>query len=73
MVKCDKAVILGLFRLLTFSPCEDFLPVYLSGIKYGWAGFVVLRADRSRVGERRVFSDIGARPRPQYQSAPAET
>ena len=27
---------------LTFSPCEGFLPVYLSGIKYGWAGFIVL-------------------------------
>ena len=38
----DRAVILGLFTLLTFSPCEGFLPIYLSGIRYGWAGFAVL-------------------------------
>lgn len=43
-VKSDRAVILSLFTLLTFSPCEGFLPVYLSGIKYGWTGFVVLSA-----------------------------
>lgn len=41
-VKSDRAVILGLFALLTFSPCEGFLPVYLSGIAYGWLGFAVL-------------------------------
>lgn len=40
--KSDRTVILGLFTLLTFSPCEGFLPVYLSGIKYGWTGFIVL-------------------------------
>lgn len=44
MIKSDRAVILGLFTLLTFSPCEGFLPVYLSGITYGWIGFVVLSA-----------------------------
>lgn len=43
-VKSDRAVIVGLFTLLTFSPCEGFLPVYLSGIAYGWMGFVVLSA-----------------------------
>lgn len=43
-VQSDGAVILGLFTLLTFSPCEGFLPVYLSGITYGWIGFVVLSA-----------------------------
>lgn len=42
--RSDKAVILGLLTLLTFSPCEGFLPVYLSGISYGWTGFVVLSA-----------------------------
>lgn len=42
--KSDRAVILGLFTLLTFSPCEGFLPVYLSGIAYGWIGFVILSA-----------------------------
>lgn len=42
--KSDRAVILGLFTLLTFSPCEGFLPVYLSGIAYGWIGFAILSA-----------------------------
>lgn len=42
--RSDRAVILGLFTLLTFSPCEGFLPVYLSGIAYGWMGFAVLSA-----------------------------
>lgn len=40
--KTDKSVILGLLALLTFSPCEGFLPVYLSGVKYGWNGFALL-------------------------------
>jgi hypothetical protein len=40
----DTAVILGLLALLTFSPCEGFLPIYLSGLSYGWSGFLVLSA-----------------------------
>ena len=28
--------------LLTFSPCEAFLPVFLTGAKYGWLGFALL-------------------------------
>lgn len=44
LVKSDKAVILGLLGLLTFSPCEGFLPVYLSGAAYGWTGFIALSA-----------------------------
>jgi ABC-type nickel/cobalt efflux system permease component RcnA len=32
----------GLFIMLTLSPCEGFLPVYLSGVQFGWKGFVVL-------------------------------
>jgi len=40
--KSDTAVILGLLAVLTFSPCEGFLPVYLSGIDYGWDGFLLL-------------------------------
>lgn len=28
--------------LLTFSPCEGFLPVYVSGVRYGWSGFLLL-------------------------------
>jgi len=31
-----------LFALLTFSPCEGFLPVYVSGIQFGWFGFALL-------------------------------
>jgi len=38
----DWAAISGLFMMLTLSPCEGFLPVYLSGVQYGWRGFVVL-------------------------------
>ncbi len=40
----DRAAILSLLTLLTFSPCEGFLPVYLSGINYGWLGFALLSA-----------------------------
>ena len=28
--------------MLTLSPCEGFLPVYLSGVQFGWRGFFVL-------------------------------
>jgi ABC-type nickel/cobalt efflux system permease component RcnA len=38
----DRVAILSLLALLTFSPCEGFLPVYLTGVKYGWIGFVLL-------------------------------
>ncbi len=38
----DRAAILSLLALLTFSPCEGFLPVYVSAIQYGWGGFAVL-------------------------------
>ena len=26
----------------TFSPCEAFLPIYVSGIRFGWGGFALL-------------------------------
>jgi ABC-type nickel/cobalt efflux system permease component RcnA len=42
--RSDWAAITGLFTLLTFSPCEAFLPVFLTGAKYGWLGFVLLSA-----------------------------
>jgi nickel/cobalt transporter (NicO) family protein len=42
--RSDFVVITGLFALLTFSPCEAFLPVYLIGAKYGWIGFALLSA-----------------------------
>ncbi|MBC8146326.1 MAG: hypothetical protein H7X80_12135, partial [bacterium] len=40
----DRAAIGSLIALLTFSPCESFLPVYLSGVPYGWQGFALLSA-----------------------------
>lgn len=40
----DWAAISGLFIMLTLSPCEGFLPVYLSGVQFGWRGFFVLSA-----------------------------
>ena len=41
-VVSDRVAILSLLAMLTFSPCEGFLPVYLSGISYGWIGFAIL-------------------------------
>lgn len=38
----DGWAILSLLALLTFSPCESFLPVYLSAINHGWLGFALL-------------------------------
>jgi len=38
----DRAAIGGLFAMLTFSPCEGFLPIYLSGVRFGWIGFFIL-------------------------------
>jgi nickel/cobalt transporter (NicO) family protein len=38
----DGWAILSLLALLTFSPCESFLPVYISAWHLGWAGFGVL-------------------------------
>jgi ABC-type nickel/cobalt efflux system permease component RcnA len=40
----DWTVIAGLFMMLTLSPCEGFLPVYLSAVQFGWTGFWVLSA-----------------------------
>ncbi|HTO42253.1 MAG TPA: hypothetical protein VL026_14880 [Rhizomicrobium sp.] len=37
----DRAAIVGLFTLLTLSPCEAFLPVYASAARFGWSGFFV--------------------------------
>lgn len=38
----DRAAIMSLLAFLTFSPCEGFLPIYVSGIRYGWKGFALL-------------------------------
>lgn len=40
----DRVAITSLLALLTFSPCESFLPVYGAGVRYGWMGFVLLTA-----------------------------
>jgi len=42
--KSDRAAIFSLFALLTFSPCESFIPLYVSGVRYGWRGFALLTA-----------------------------
>ena len=56
--KSDWAAITSLLALLTFSPCEGFLPVYVSGVKYGWGGFFLLTAILSvaTVGGMIVFT-----------------
>lgn len=40
--RSDWGAILSLLALLTFSPCEGFIPVYVSGARFGWYGFMVL-------------------------------
>lgn len=40
----DRVAFTSLLTLLTFSPCEAFLPIYASGVRYGWTGFAVLTA-----------------------------
>ena len=40
--RSDAAAVLALVGLLTLSPCESFLPVYLSSVAYGWTGFLLL-------------------------------
>ncbi|MDQ2919338.1 MAG: hypothetical protein M3R10_05625 [Verrucomicrobiota bacterium] len=41
-VASDRVAISSLLALLTFSPCEAFLPIYASGVRYGWTGFALL-------------------------------
>jgi ABC-type nickel/cobalt efflux system permease component RcnA len=36
----DRAAIVSLLALLTFSPCEGFLPIYVSAVRLGWRGFL---------------------------------
>ena len=38
----DLVAIGGLIAILTFSPCEAFLPIYISGAGFGWGGFLML-------------------------------
>lgn len=41
-VSSDRLAITSLLALLTFSPCEAFLPIYASGVRFGWSGFALL-------------------------------
>lgn len=38
----DRAALWGLFAALTLSPCELFLPIYLTAAPYGWTGIACL-------------------------------
>jgi nickel/cobalt exporter len=40
----DRTAILSLLTFLTLSPCEGFVPFYVSGIRFGWWGFGLLTA-----------------------------
>ena len=40
----EWAAISGLFVMLTLSPCEASLGIYLSAVQFGWRGFFVLSA-----------------------------
>jgi threonine/homoserine/homoserine lactone efflux protein len=40
----DRAALWGLFLSLTLSPCELFIPVYLTAVPYGWSGVAWLSA-----------------------------
>lgn len=40
----DRGAVLSLLAFLTLSPCEGFVPFYVSGIRYGWQGFGLLTA-----------------------------
>ena len=56
--KSDWGAIASLLALLTFSPCEGFIPVYVSGVRYGWSGFFLLTTILSlaTVGGMVVFT-----------------
>jgi len=40
----DKVAVVSLIALLTFSPCEGFLPIYLTAWPHGWTMFILLSA-----------------------------
>ncbi|HET8900276.1 MAG TPA: hypothetical protein VFN09_16035 [Rhodanobacteraceae bacterium] len=42
--RSDRAVTAGLVGMLLLSPCEAFIPIYVTGVPYGWGGFVLLTA-----------------------------
>jgi nickel/cobalt exporter len=56
----DWVAIGSLFAMLTFSPCEAFLPIYVSGIRFGWGGFALLTLilSTAAVAEMLVFTSL---------------
>lgn len=40
----DTVAVASLVVMLTFSPCEGFLPIYLTAWPYGWRAFAILSA-----------------------------
>jgi len=40
--RSDRAAFVGLFLTLTLSPCQIFLPVYLTAVPYGWSAVLLL-------------------------------
>lgn len=40
--RSQATAVVGLILVLTFSPCEAFLPVFLANVQYGWGGFALL-------------------------------
>ncbi len=38
----DTVAVTSLIALLTFSPCEGFLPIYFTALPYGWMAFAIL-------------------------------
>jgi nickel/cobalt transporter (NicO) family protein len=38
----DTVAVASLIAMLTFSPCEGFLPIYLTAWPHGWTGFLLL-------------------------------
>lgn len=40
--RSDRAVVIGLVTMLSLSPCEGFLPVFVAGAREGWLGYVYL-------------------------------
>ncbi len=42
--RTEALTIGGLFALVSLSPCEAFLPIYIAGAGHGWTGFLILTA-----------------------------
>jgi cadmium resistance protein CadD (predicted permease) len=40
--RSDAAAVIGLVAMLTFSPGEAFLPLYVVNVQFGWLGFALL-------------------------------